>query len=249
MARPGASAKEAEEGVLHWLAQVHLKSSKETLALYPHELSGGMAQRVMIALALAGEPHFVVADEPTTGLDSHIRREVVGLLHRIMAQGELSGIVISHDLPMISRLCDELTVMYRGRVVEKGPIDALGDLDAPNHPYTRELKERAEDLAQGRHSARARVDDGSPDSSGVVADPGCVYRSRCLIHRLELVDRNQCASSIPAMHSTTSEDSQVACHVSDSSLLADLPSISAEYRGSTTTASERAEASPENEGA
>jgi ABC-type dipeptide/oligopeptide/nickel transport system ATPase component len=248
LARPGASAKEAEEGVLHWLAQVHLKSSKDTLALYPHELSGGMAQRVMIALALAGEPHFVVADEPTTGLDSHIRREVVGLLHRIMAQGELSGIVISHDLPMISRLCDELTVMYRGRVVEKGPIDALADLDAPNHPYTRELKERAEDLAQGRHSARARVDDGSPDSTGVVADPGCVYRSRCLIHRLDLVDRNECSSSIPVMHSTISKNSQVACHVSETSLLADLSSISAEYREGSAADPEHADASVGSEG-
>jgi len=232
VARPGASAAEAEEGVLHWLEQVHLEASRETLALYPHELSGGMAQRVMIALALAGEPHFVVADEPTTGLDSHIRREVVGLLHRIMAQGELSGIVISHDLPMIARLSDKLAVMYRGRVVEEGPIDALGDPDAPNHPYTRELKERAEDLAQGRHSTRARVDDGSPDSTGVVADPGCVYRSRCLIHRLQMVDRELCLGSPPPLHETVADGPQVACHVSDSQVLADLPSISAEYRGS-----------------
>ena len=81
VARPTASAAEMREGALHWLSQVHLKASDETLALYPHELSGGMAQRVMIALALAGEPKFVVADEPTTGLDSHIRRQIVGLLH------------------------------------------------------------------------------------------------------------------------------------------------------------------------
>ena len=246
VARPQASSAEVQEGVLHWLAQVHLKASKDTYALYPHELSGGMAQRVMIALALAGEPHFVVADEPTTGLDSHIRREVVGLLHRIMAQGELSGIVISHDLPMIARLCDELTVMYRGRVVEEGPIAALGDLDAPNHPYTRELKERAEDLAQGRHSTRARVDDGSPDSTGVVADPGCVYRSRCLIHRLDMVDRSQCANAIPVLHPTLSGGPRVACHVSDTNLLADLPGISAEYRGSASIASDNG--APEQEG-
>jgi ABC-type dipeptide/oligopeptide/nickel transport system ATPase component len=147
-----------------------------------------------------------------------------------MAQGELSGIVISHDLPMIARLCDQLTVMYRGRVVEEGPIDALGDQDAPNHPYTRELKERAEDLAQGRHSTRARVDDGSPDSTGVVADPGCVYRSRCLIYRLRKVDREKCANSVPALHGTVSGGPRVACHVSDTNLLADLPGISAEYR-------------------
>ena len=168
-----------------------------------------------------------------TTIKTHIRREVVGLLHRIMAQGELSGIVISHDLPMIARLSDKLAVMYRGRVVEEGPIDALGDPDAPNHPYTRELKERAEDLAQGRHSTRAEVDDGSPDSTGVVADPGCVYRSRCLIHRLDMVDRERCADTLPQLHPTTAGGPHVACHVSDTKVLADLPSISAEYRGGT----------------
>jgi len=230
VARPNASSAEAEEGVLHWLAQVHLEATRATLGLYPHELSGGMAQRVMIALALAGEPHFVVADEPTTGLDSHIRREVVGLLHRIMAQGDLSGIVISHDLPMIARLSDQLCVMYRGRVVEEGPIDALGNPDAPNHPYTRELKERAEDLAQGRHSTRACVDDGSPDSTGVVADLGCVYRSRCLIHQLEMVDRTLCTDRLPSLQPTVDGGPSVSCHVSDTTVLADLPNISAEYR-------------------
>ncbi|MBJ96111.1 MAG: hypothetical protein CMP23_16735 [Rickettsiales bacterium] len=230
VARPSATDKEAEEGVLHWLAQVHLKATRETLGLYPHELSGGMAQRVMIALALAGEPHFLVADEPTTGLDSHIRREVVGLLHRIMAGGELSGIVISHDLPMITRLCDELTVMYRGRVVEEGPISALGDAAAPNHPYTRELKERAEDLAKGRHSARGGGSDGSPDSTGVVADLGCVYRSRCIIHRLDLVDRERCSAALPTLSPTVAGGPRVSCHVEDPDLLADLREISAEYR-------------------
>ena len=230
VARPNASAAEMREGALHWMAQVHLRADDSMLALYPHELSGGMAQRVMIALALAAEPRFVVADEPTTGLDSHIRREIVGLLHRIMAGGELSGIVISHDLPMVARLCDRLTVMYRGRVVEVGPIEALGDAEAPNHPYTRELKERAEDLAQGRHGATARLGSASPDTTtGVVVGDGCVYRSRCLVYKVGLVGRGDCDSALPEL-SAIAENHVVACHADDHRVLSDLASVSAELR-------------------
>ena len=228
VARPDAGARELRDGALHWLSEVQLRASVDTLNLYPHELSGGMAQRVMIALALAGEPHFVVADEPTTGLDSHIRREVVGLLHRIMAGGELSGIVISHDLPMIARLCDRLAVMFRGKVVEEGPIEALGDPDSPNHPYTRELKERAEDLAKGRHSSRREVGE-SPDSTGAVAAAGCVYRSRCLVYKADLVERSRCESLKPAL-GIVAEEHKVACHVEGREVLEDLAAVSAQWR-------------------
>ncbi len=229
VARPTASKAEAEEGVLHWLAQVHLKATRDTLALYPHELSGGMAQRVMIALALAAEPKFVVADEPTTGLDSHIRREVVGLLHRIMAGGELSGIVISHDLPMVAKLCDRLTVMYRGRVVEVGPIEALGDVDAPNHPYTRMLKERAEDLARGRHGGVVRIGTASPDATGVTVGAGCIYRKRCMVYDTDLVSRRKCDAEQPAL-SEIAERHVVACHADDEKVLSDLAAISTQVR-------------------
>jgi len=218
VARPNASRAEAEEGALHWLAQVHLRADRETLGLYAHELSGGMAQRVMIALALAGEPHFLVADEPTTGLDSHIRREVVGLLHRIMAQGELSGIVISHDLPMISRLCDRLAVMYRGRIVEEAPIAALADPDSPNHPYTRELKIRAEELSRGREGSIRRGSERSPDAVDAQLRGGCPYRSRCLVIADRLVDPRLCQRERPHLE-WIEEGQRVACHASERDLV------------------------------
>ena len=218
VARPNASRAEAEEGALHWLAQVHLRADRETLGLYAHELSGGMAQRVMIALALAGEPHFLVADEPTTGLDSHIRREVVGLLHRIMAQGELSGIVISHDLPMISRLCDRLAVMYRGRIVEEAPIAALADPESPNHPYTRELKIRAEELSRGREGSIRRGSERSPDSVDAQLSGGCPYRSRCLVIADRLVDPRLCQRERPHLE-WIEEGQRVACHASERDLV------------------------------
>lgn len=214
VARPKANRAEAEEGALHWLGEVHLKADQRSLDLYPHELSGGMAQRVMIALALAGEPKFLVADEPTTGLDSHIRLEIVGLLHRIMGQGDLSGIVISHDLPMIARLCDRLAVMYRGRVVEEGPIAALGDLKSPNHPYTRELKERAEALAQGKHR-RSGADRADAGGTGVVVGRGCIFRARCgLYGRAKagsgVVDTARCDSDLPGLE-IIADGHEVAC--------------------------------------
>ncbi len=213
VARPNANRQESEEGALHWLDQVHLKADQHTLGLYPHELSGGMAQRVMIALALACEPKFIVADEPTTGLDSHIRLEIVGLLNRIMGQGALSGIVISHDLPMVARLCDRLTVMYRGRVVEEGPIEALGDPESDSHPYTRELKERAEALARGRqkHSKGGVEKTGG---TGVVVGKGCIYRSRCAIYRDGLVDQRLCNTVQPKM-TVIADDHRIACHSED----------------------------------
>lgn len=208
--RPRATAAEIEEGTLHWLAQVHLRAERATLERYPHELSGGMAQRVMIALALAAEPRFLVADEPTTGLDSHIRLEIVALLHRIMAVGGLSGIVISHDLPMISRLCGTLAVMYRGKVVETGPIAALGDPASPNHPYTKELKERAEALAIGRHRAGDRGAGGG-DTTGVIVERGCVFRRRCTVFREGSVDRALCEGTTPPVV-TIGPQHGVACH-------------------------------------
>ncbi len=213
VARPNANSAEAEEGALHWLNQVHLKADAQTLGLYPHELSGGMAQRVMIALALAGEPKFIVADEPTTGLDSHIRLEIVGLLNRIMGQGSLSGIVISHDLPMVASLCDRLTVMYRGRVVEEGPIAALGDPESPSHPYTRELKERAEALARGRQK-RNKGGVKKTGGTGVVVGKGCIYRSRCAIYRDELVDRALCETIAPPVE-LIADEHRIACHSQD----------------------------------
>jgi ABC-type dipeptide/oligopeptide/nickel transport system ATPase component len=209
--RPGASAAEAEEAALHWLAQVQLKAERATLERYPHELSGGMAQRVMIALALSAEPRFIVADEPTTGLDSHIRLEIVALLHRIMGRGGLSGIVISHDLPMIARLCERLAVMYRGRVVEEGPIAALGDPQSPNHPYTRELKERAEALSHGVHRKSERGGVGG-DTTGVIVERGCTYRRRCALYQgAEGVAPATCESQVPPWVDIGSLH-RMACH-------------------------------------
>jgi len=104
---------------------------------YPHELSGGMAQRAMVAMALAASPRVLIADEPTTGLDLTIEAQVLELISREAAQAGTTLILISHDIEIVANVCDELAVMYAGEVVEFGPTSDV--LERPAHPYTRAL--------------------------------------------------------------------------------------------------------------
>lgn len=127
---------EARERALDLLEQVHIRNPQRVLGLYPHELSGGMGQRVMIAMMLASEPDLVIADEPTSALDVTVRGQILDILNeRVEAQG-LGLIFISHDLPLVADFCDRVLVMYAGRVLEALPA---ADLPRARHPYTRAL--------------------------------------------------------------------------------------------------------------
>lgn len=126
-------AREAER-LLH---RVHLDPTGRLLNAYPHELSGGMRQRVVIALALAVRPVILVADEPTTALDASIRFEILELLNGLREEYGLALMLVSHDLSAIKAATDQIVVMYRGRVVESGPTSAV--IGSPQHPYTRSL--------------------------------------------------------------------------------------------------------------
>jgi ABC-type dipeptide/oligopeptide/nickel transport system ATPase component len=119
------------------LHMVHLEPSPRVLRAYPHELSGGMRQRVVIALALAVRPALLVADEPTTALDAAVRTGILDLLNELRRDGGLSLVLVSHDLTAIRSTTDHVVVMHRGRAVESGPTDAV--ISAPGHPYTRSL--------------------------------------------------------------------------------------------------------------
>jgi peptide/nickel transport system ATP-binding protein len=143
---------------------------------YPHELSGGQRQRVMIAMALACRPELIIADEPTTALDVIVQAQILGLLTELVADSRIGMIMISHDLSVLSSVCDRLAVMYAGRIVEIGPSKEL--IDSPQHPYTRAL-------------AGAFPTIGDPSSrlapSGLAGDPpdlrndlvGCPFQPRC----------------------------------------------------------------------
>ena len=130
------SRKVAMEAAVDLLAQVQIRDPKRVAASYPHELSGGMGQRVMIAMMLAPDPELLIADEPTSALDASVQAEILRLMEDLVSRRGMGLILISHDLPLVSHFCDRVAVMYAGRVVEEL---AAGQLVHARHAYTRGL--------------------------------------------------------------------------------------------------------------
>ena len=133
----GLPAREAAERTIDLLAAVGIREPAERVKAYPYQLSGGMNQRVMIAMALAGAPKLLVADEPTTALDVTVQAQICALLRKLVDDTSLSVIFVSHDLDLVTEFCDRVAVMYAGSVVEVGSSRQLRD--KPRHPYTRAL--------------------------------------------------------------------------------------------------------------
>jgi peptide/nickel transport system ATP-binding protein len=138
-----------QERVEQLLARVHIREPGRVARQYPHQLSGGMGQRVMIAMMLAQKPRLLVADEPTSALDVSVRQEVLDLLDELVAEQGLMLLFISHDLNLVGRFCDRVLVMYGGRVVEALPAAELAHAD---HPYTRALLSAAPSLKHRRRT-------------------------------------------------------------------------------------------------
>jgi peptide/nickel transport system ATP-binding protein len=134
--RRGASRREAAAAATDLLAQVKIRDPSHVAGQYPHELSGGMGQRVMIAMMLAPDPELLIADEPTSALDATVQADILRLIEEMAARRGMGLILISHDLPLVSHFCDRVAVMYAGRIVE----ELRGsDLHQARHPYTRGL--------------------------------------------------------------------------------------------------------------
>ncbi|WP_290060316.1 dipeptide/oligopeptide/nickel ABC transporter permease/ATP-binding protein [Amycolatopsis solani] len=176
--RRGGTRASVRERTLALLADVNLTA--DVARRYPHELSGGMAQRVAIAMALAGEPSLLIADEPTTALDATVRSEVLGLLGRLQAERGMAILLITHDWSVVSEFCRRAYVMYAGHIVESGPVGEL--LDRPRHPYTEGLL--------GALPRRARPGSRLPAIPGSVPDPahwprGCHFAPRCTLATAE----------------------------------------------------------------
>jgi peptide/nickel transport system ATP-binding protein/oligopeptide transport system ATP-binding protein len=131
------SRHEALERARTLLHEVGIPSVDQQLAAYPHQLSGGMRQRVIVAMALSCQPDLLIADEPTTALDVTIQAQILELLDQVAASPNRAIIFITHDFGVIARICDDVVVMLRGQVVESGPVERV--LTAPEHPYTRAL--------------------------------------------------------------------------------------------------------------
>lgn len=173
-AHEAASWKETQPRAEAALAEVGIPSPKERLKGYPHELSGGMRQRVCIAMSLINEPSVVIADEPTTALDVTIEAQILSMMQRIVSQRRVAMIWITHDLSVVAGLCDRVAVMYGGRIVESGPVGEV--LQRPLHPYTAGLLASIpqEDAPNGR----LRQIDGTQPSP-LALPSGCAFRTRC----------------------------------------------------------------------
>ena len=156
------------------LGQVGIPSPEERLSAYPHEFSGGMRQRVAIAIALLHRPDLIIADEPTTALDVTIQAQIIAEIQKITAQHGTALIWITHDLSVVSRLADDLAVMYAGRIVERGP--ALAIIGDPRHPYTAGLIDSVP--SRGSRGRRLAQIPGSMPSA-LDLPGGCSFRSRC----------------------------------------------------------------------
>jgi oligopeptide/dipeptide ABC transporter ATP-binding protein len=182
------------------LSLVRIPSPEQIMRAYPHELSGGMRQRVMIAIALSCGPKLLIADEPTTALDVTTQAQILDLLRDLRARLNMSVLLITHDLGVVAEYADDVVVMYAGRIVERAPVAAL--FDRPGHPYTQALL----------RSMPALEDDDPeilPAIEGNVASPfampsGCAFHPRC-IHAWEA-----CARTPPRLV-TLSKDHDAAC--------------------------------------
>ncbi len=172
--RLGMSRPEAHARAVDLLDQVGIRDPERRYRDFPHELSGGMRQRVCIAIALSADPGLILADEPTTALDVTIQAQVLGVLAELRRERGVGLVLVTHDLAVVSGTCEELNVMYGGRIVEHGRTDVL--LDSPRHPYTAALLRSVPDPDLPVH--RLLTISGQPPDLLQVA-PGCAFAPRC----------------------------------------------------------------------
>ncbi len=168
------SKAEARRRAIDLFAAVRIPNAEARITNFPHEMSGGMRQRVGIAMALANDPDVIIADEPTTALDVTVQAQILTLLDDLRRERGLAIIFITHDFGVVGQLCDRVAVMYAGRIVEEGPTGAV--LARPAHPYTRRLIACVPELGQGRRELAA-IPGLPPEVSNL--PPGCAFAPRC----------------------------------------------------------------------
>ena len=175
--RQVAEAAGGDEEALRLLTAVGIPEPKRRMRAFPHELSGGLRQRVMIAIAIAGDPDLIVADEPTTALDVTVQAQVLRLLERLRDEIGCSIVFITHDLGVAAQISDRIAVLYAGRIAEVGPTREV--LDRPAHPYTHGLLRSRLTLDTARDQRLAALAGSVP--SAVSPLPGCAFAPRCVL--------------------------------------------------------------------
>jgi oligopeptide/dipeptide ABC transporter ATP-binding protein len=203
------SRGEARKLAIEGLARVGFPEPARRVDSYAHELSGGMRQRVLIAMALACSPALLIADEPTTALDTTIQAQILDLLDALKAGSQMSLLLIAHDLAVIAEIADEIVVLYAGVVVERGPARAV--LSAPEHPYTQAL---LRSLPPRTYRVRGQKGRRLPTIEGAVPDlrrppPGCRFQDRCP----EVVSR--CLTDAPDLVISADTGAAVRCFVAE----------------------------------
>jgi peptide/nickel transport system ATP-binding protein len=168
------NAKQARERAISLLKDTGIPAAEQRIDHYPHQFSGGMRQRVVIALALAAEPRLIVADEPTTALDVSIQAQIITLLQTLCRERGAAVMLITHDMGVIAETCDRVAVMYAGRVAEIGSVNAI--INHPSHPYTKGLMGCIPDMTQDREKLH-QIDGAMPRLNAIPV--GCAFNPRC----------------------------------------------------------------------
>ena len=178
-AHRGMSKDEARRNAVELLAEVGVPDPERRASAWPHELSGGLRQRVMIAMALATEPRVLLCDEPTTALDVTVQDQILGLLDRIRKERGLAIVLVTHDLAVVGQMAQHVAVMYAGRVVETGPVRAV--LDHSLHPYTAALVASIPHMDTEVGGRLASIEGAPPDPAAFPS--GCRFAPRCRFAR------------------------------------------------------------------
>ena len=193
------SMRQAKEKAIVMLKAVRMPDPEWRFNEYPHQLSGGMRQRVMIAMALLGSPQLLIADEPTTALDVTIQAQILSLLTELQQEMGLGILLVTHDLGVVAEFADEVMVMYAGRIVEQAPVQEL--FTAPRHPYTRGLLAAVPRLGE-KHQQLAVIQGHVPTFRAF--SPGCRFSDRCSLAHAP------CATKVPSWE-RVGDEHHVAC--------------------------------------
>jgi peptide/nickel transport system ATP-binding protein/oligopeptide transport system ATP-binding protein len=170
----GLGAKEAKVQAIELMERVGIPEPESRVNSYPHQFSGGMRQRILIAMAVALNPRLLIADEPTTALDVTVQAQIMQLLRKLREEGQMAVVLITHDLAVVAEEADSVAVMYAGNVVECGPVSEV--FSDPRHPYTKGLLESVP-VHVGRGARLLSIAGSPPELHDIPA--GCVYQSRC----------------------------------------------------------------------
>lgn len=196
------NAAQIKERAIQMLRLVNIPAPEKRYDEYPHQLSGGMRQRVMIAMAISCNPKLLIADEPTTALDVTIQAQILDLMRKLQKEFGASMILITHDLGVVAEMCDEVIVMYAGKVVEHGSIEDI--FYRPKHPYTRGLLDSIPHFETGNRLQELRTIPGMVPSLANLPK-GCRFYDRCLKRK------DDCKLAMPALMPMT-ETQQAACY-------------------------------------